>query len=520
MSRGPEEASQEEAAALLARPGTFAAADAEVTEIETHISRIFIAGDRALKMKRAVRFPYLDFTTLQGREAACRAEVELNRRTAPVVYRGVLAVTRQADGTLALDGAGEAVEWLVDMNRFDEAGLFDRMAQAGTLRRHPMVDLADHIAVFHGEAAVTPGAGGARGTAMIVENIIECFGEAKSVLAPEKVAAWSEISRAALARLTEILDARRDAGAVRHCHGDLHLRNICMIDGKPMLFDGIEFNTAFSEIDTLYDLAFLLMDLDYRGLRRLADVTFNRYLDVTGEVLERPGTLSVLPLFLSMRAAIRAHVDAAQVVLLSDPDQQAERRLEAGRYMDMALEYLEPPAPRLVAVGGLSGGGKSRMARELAPFVGAAPGARVVRTDAVRKRLAGAAQESQLGPEGYTHEMHERTYAAFVEEARAALAQGHAVVADAVFPGPDQRAAIEAVAREMGVPFHGLWIEAPEDVRVARITKRRRNISDVTEEIAREQSTYELGDITWTRIDSSGPREVTVKKGKASIGIG
>ncbi|MEK9724747.1 MAG: AAA family ATPase, partial [Rhodospirillaceae bacterium] len=415
---------------------------------------------------------------------------------------------------------GEVVEWLVDMNRFDDSGLFDRLIQSGGLRRHPMVDLADHIAEFHAEAEIREDAGGAAGTWGIVDNISACFDGTEATLDADKVAVWRAVSRAAFDAVAGDLDARRAAGAVRHCHGDMHLRNICMIDGRPVLFDGIEFNPDFSEIDTLYDLAFLLMDLDYRGERRLASIVFNRYLDVTGEVAGRPGTLAVLPLFLSMRAAVRAHVDAAQAATLGDPHEAAERAGEAVRYLDLAIAYLDPTPPRLVAVGGLSGGGKSRMARELAPYLSNAPGARVVRTDAVRKRLAGAGQEERLGPDSYTAEMHEKTYAALYDEVRIALAQGSAAVADAVFPNPVQRTRIAAVADAAGVPFNGLWIEAPEEVRVARVKARQRNISDVTESVAREQSTYDLGEIDWNWIDSSGDKDATVARGRRALGVG
>ncbi len=513
------EAPQQAVVAFLSEPQTYDLSDGDVEVIETHISRVFLAGERALKMKRAVKFPYLDFTSLESRRHACEAEVVVNRRTAPQIYRGTIAVTRERDGQLALGGNGPVIEWLVDMNRFDQAGLFDHLVQEGKMRRHPMIDLADHIAAFHDAAEVRYGNGGAAGTGIIIDNIISSFRDTGSMLEASKIDDWSAISSDALNAHREILDARRQAGRVRHCHGDMHLRNICMIDGKPVLFDGIEFNADFSEIDTLYDLAFLLMDLDSRGHRRLANVSMNRYFDVTGEVAEMPGAMAVLPLFLSMRAAVRAHVDATQAMQFERAGISDERRIAAVHYLDMAIEYLRPEPARLVAVGGLSGGGKSRMARELAPYLGAAPGARVVRTDAVRKRIAGVQQETRLGSEGYTDDMHERTYTAFYEEARLALEQGQAVVADAVFPSQVQRMAIETFAAEAEIPFHGLWIEAAEEVRVGRVKARQRNISDVTEEIAREQSGYDLGEITWTRVDSAGPKDATIARGKHALGI-
>jgi len=506
---------------FLRRPETFGPGVSEIAEFETHVSFVFAGGDRVFKLKRAVRFPYLDFSSLEARRTACEAEVAINRRTAPDLYKGIVAVTREADGTLALAGQGETVEWLVEMGRFDQDDLFDRMAADGKIRRRLMERTADAIAEFHGKVEATGEAGGHAGTSAIIESNADSFElVAEGVLDAVKVARLNEASRRRVDDLKDILDTRRGAGLVRHCHGDLHLRNICLYQDQPTLFDAIEFNRAFSDIDVLYDLAFLIMDLDFRGNRRLANIVLNRYLDATGMVAGRTGVFSVLPLFLSMRAGVRAHVDGAQAGALSDPDRRARRQDEARKYLDMALTYLDTAPNRLVAVGGLSGSGKSRMARELAPFLGAAPGARVVRTDAVRKRLAGAALEDRLGEGGYTAEMTEKTYTAFYAEIETALGEGQTVIADAVFARPEQREFIAEVARKCGVDFDGLWLEAPPEVMAERVTKRKHNVSDATADIVSQQLDYDLGAIKWVRIDSSGKREATVKTGVQALGVG
>ncbi|MDD9879084.1 MAG: AAA family ATPase [Magnetovibrio sp.] len=521
MSPPPTEpGAQEDVVEFLRTPGVIAPAGEPVAEIETHVSHVFLAGGRVLKLKRAVHLPYLDFSTVERRRAACEAEVAINRRTAPDLYEGVVAVTREAGGGLALAGVGTPVDWMVEMRRFAEESLFDKRAVNGELRRVHMDDLADRIAAFHADAPARPSAGGSAGIRMIVENNAACLeAVADEVLDRAAVERLNAESLAAVEALADALEARRAAGAVRHCHGDLHLRNICVFDGRPTLFDAIEFNIDFAEIDVLYDLAFVLMDLDHRGHARLAGILFNRYLDVTGEVAERPGALAVMPLFLSMRAAVRAHVDATQALTLADPEKRRRRAGEAGAYLDLALRYLCSDAPRLVAVGGLSGSGKSRLARELAPYLGTHPAARVVRTDAVRKRLAGVGQETRLGPDGYTADMHERTYAAFYREIEAGLAQGAPVIADAVFPHPDQRAAVAAVAADAGVAFQGIWVEAPREVIEKRVRERQRNISDATVEIVRQQLSYDLGVIDWARVDSSGERDETVAAGRRVLGL-
>lgn len=503
---------------FLSTPAAFGSASGTVDRIETHVSLVFLCGDRVLKLKRAVTFPYLDFSSVEKRRIACEAEVRINTRTAPAIYRGVLAITRGRDGALEMGGDGEPVDWVVHMNRFDEDTLFDRLAQKGGLNRAMMEDLADAITEFHSQASPEKGAGGRDGLGLIIENNARCFTGTEDFLKLGNVERLTRLSRQALEDVGDILDRRRAGGRVRHCHGDLHLRNIFLSDGTPTLFDAIEFNLEFAHIDVLYDLAFLIMDLDYRGLRRQANIVLNRYLDSTGDGEESAGGLAVLPLFLSMRAAIRSHVDAAQVSVLSDPEKAKTRAVESAQYLEMALAYLEPTTPKLIAVGGLSGSGKSRLARELAPMLGAAPGARVVRTDCIRKRLSGQPLTARLGPDGYTTEMTERTYAAFLKECETALNSRWVTIADAVFASPQERDAVAALANKAGVQFMGLWLEADPEIIRDRVSKRKRNVSDATAQVVEMQLNYDLGEIDWTSVDSSGTREETLKLGLAAIG--
>ena len=211
-----------------------------------------------------------------------------------------------------------------------------------------------------------------------------------------------------------LLDERRASGFVRQCHGDLHLRNIVLLDGRPTLFDGVEFNDKIACTDVLYDLAFLLMDLWRRGLPRHANAVWNRYLSDTGDL----DGLSLLPLFLSCRAAVRAKTSATAARLQPDARRGNELQALAREYLAMAERLLHPPRPCLVAVGGFSGTGKSTLALGLAPSVGAVPGAVVIRSDEIRKRLSGVSPLDRLGPEGYSSEMSERVYATVAERAR------------------------------------------------------------------------------------------------------
>jgi len=286
---------------FLSSPTTHAGAAVE--RIDTHASIVFLAGERAWKLKRAVRYDYLDYSTADQRRVMCEAEVRINRRTAPALYRGVTAVTRQADGWLAIGGTGTPVDWLVEMARFDQSGLFDRLAEAGVLPLQLMGPLAHTIARFHHAADGRVNQGGWDAMRRIMDGNAAGFAaEGAGVLDPARCARLTDRARFALDRGGVLLDQRREDGLVRQCHGDLHLRNIVLLGGQPTLFDAIEFNEDISSIDVLYDLAFLLMDLLRLGLPHHANAVWNGYL---ADSCDLDG-LPLMSLFLSCRAAVMA----------------------------------------------------------------------------------------------------------------------------------------------------------------------------------------------------------------------
>ncbi len=512
--------SQDDVIDLLSRPTTYGACVSSVERIDTHVSVVFLAGPRAFKLKRAVVLPYLDFSSCERRRHFCEREVAINRRTAPELYLGVVPVMRRRSATgaieLALGGDGEPVDWLVVMERFDGQALFDRLAAAGALERPLVEALAEAIARFHALAAVRTSAGGASAVNDCIASNERAFAEAATGYLDEtRIATLLNAQRQNLAAVAAALDRRRAAGFVRQCHGDLHLRNVVLHHGQPLLFDAIEFNDSFANIDVLYDVAFLVMDLVFRRLPLLASIVLNRYLDTTADTAD----LGVLPLFLSMRSSIRSHVSAAAAVRQAHAVAAKALTADAARYLDLALAFLDPPTPRLVAVGGLSGSGKSRLARSLAPEICGPPGARIVRTDITRKRLAGVAFADRLDPATYTPEASQRVYEAVLAEAAACLASRWPVIVDGVFARRHERQAVRDVAARAGVPFTGLWLETAPTTLAERVAGREDRVSDATVDVVRRQLAYDVGAVDWPHISTSGPPEATLAQARAALGL-
>ena len=482
-------------------------APATVECIETHASYVFLAGDVAYKMKRAVKYPFLDFSTLAKRHAACLNELRLNRRTAPELYLEVMPVTEDPGGGLHLDGPlgddNTPIEWVLKMRRFAQEALLDRMAEDRRLSLKIMGPLAAAIADLHAGAdriltdtqAVTP-------LRAIIAEHQEVLAENGEIFPPEAAKLFVYRTREAFENQSEFLRARAHGGYVRHCHGDLHLRNIVEIEGQPVLFDALEFDDSLATIDVLYDLAFLLMDLGKRGLGAHASAVLNAYLDGsdTGNLLG----LAVLPLFLSLRAMIRAKV----ALLRAQTASSVEGDLDDVRaYFDLACAFLAPAVPRLIAIGGLSGSGKSVVARAIAPDVGAFPGAVIVRSDVERKRLFGVAPEALLPAEAYTQSISDQVYATCRKRAALALEAGRVVIVDAVHAKPAEREAVEALAAAHGAAFTGFWLDVPPEVMRARVAKRRGDVSDATPQVVDAQLAYDLGAMHFDTIDASGPVE-------------
>lgn len=480
--------------------------------IDTHGAMIFLIGLEALKLKRAVTYDYMDLSTVDKRRAMLDREYELNKPAAPSIYRKVQPIVRRADGTLALGRPGTVVDWVLTMNRFPPEAELSHIATHGGIDDDLAARLGTAIARYH-DAAPVKRLNGRALIADVLDELDRVFATLHDPLGPEAGAVLSE-SRTVLSLRGEDLARRSRQGYVRRCHGDLHLRNIVMVDGVPTPFDALEFDERLGTCDTLYDLAFLLMDLGHLGMDHTATLVLNAYLAAARPDLSDTG-LSLLPLYLTVRAAIRAMVDVQTGAL---PGADGGLRADARAYLAQALTYLAPPPPVLVAIGGYSGSGKTTVARAVAHLVGPRPGAIHVRSDVVRKTLLHHDPLDPLGAEGYAPEITERTYAAIRDQAGHVLRQGHAVVLDAVHADADARGAARAVAASARCAFVGLWLETPTRTRLVRVETRGPDASDADAQVVRAQDLNDPGPIDWHRIDTDQPLDAVIRAVSAILG--
>ena len=444
--------------------------------IETSCAVVILKGERAYKLKKDVDYGFLDFTSPQKRAAALHRELRYNQRLAAHIYLGVEEV------------GGESV---LVMRRFDTAAVLAELAGADWRPEPELLrDLGRTIATFHAGSEICRDDAHADNIRYVIDTSRTNINLFRDRLGAAEADAYDAAITSAYEALRPDLMARFDHGWIRHCHGDMHLGNILVENGAPVLFDCIEFNERLSQIDVLYDLAFLLMDLWVRGQGGAANRIMNTWLEQAARLEDDPPSvyagLKLLPFYMSVRAGVRCHVSAHQ------------GGIDAARaYLKAAHAFLDLAPPRLLAVGGLSGSGKSTRARDLAPASGRAPGAVVLRSDEVRKRLWACPELEALPPEAYSAKENARVHAHLFDLARTVLQAGQAVVLDATFREPQWRDGAEAVAKASGVPFSGLWLDVPADERARRIAGRSNDVSDATAAVALAQQGLDVFPVSW-----------------------
>ncbi len=504
--------SQEPVFRFLADPRTHGLSE-PVVRVDTAGAVVFLAGPDAYKVKRAVTFPFMDLSTLEKRRLACEAEIALNRASAPSIYLDAQPITRSGDA-LAIGGDGEIVEWVAHMRRFDENATLDHVAARGALSDDIIDKLTFAIRRSHARAPVRDAARCAQALATYIEQNDAAFAERPDLFDAAKARRLAVDSRLALAVVRPILLRRGESGFARRCHGDLHLNNIVLLGGEPTLFDALEFSDEIASGDVLYDLAFLLMDLEERGLRPAANRLLNRYL--APEPPEAMAGLAALPLFLSLRAEIRAKVTAARAERLDGAERDEARALARG-YFECAVQFLRYAPPRLIAVGGLSGAGKSALAGALAPQLGRPPGAIWLRSDLERKAMFAVEESDRLPASAYTPETTHDVYRRLIEKARVALRAGQTVLLDATFATAAERAVAAGAAAEVGVAFAGIFLDAPLATRLKRIARRHGDASDADADVASRQTAEPLGERGWAALPAGGELAETTRLALARL---
>jgi aminoglycoside phosphotransferase family enzyme/predicted kinase len=497
--------------------------------IETHISWVFLRAQEVFKLKKPVNFGFLDFSDASSRERACHAEVELNSRLAPGIYRGVLPVRRDVRGHHAIDGAGEVVDHVVVMSRLPAQARADLELERGELTSADIDAVARLLARFHARAARGERIAEFGRVEVIRGNVEENFAQARALLVelvPEAVEREVEARQLGFLEQHAELFARRAAqGFVRDGHGDLRLEHVYFTGaGDPVIIDCIEFNERFRFADVCSDLAFLSMDLGCQGRPDLKERLLSTYARESGD----HDLFALVDFYESYRAYVRAKVGAFTLASGSlSYTARAKLEAESRRYLLVALAAERPSltAPRLLAVGGLIASGKSSLATAL----GDATGAIVISSDETRKRLHGAEPTTPLHDprhtgawqDAYSPEASQRVYTELLRRARLVLESGRSVILDASFRSSDDRLAARRLASSVGASFQFVECRATDEVARARLAERARgpSVSDGRLEIyadfvAHYEPVTELEPAEYLRVDTSG----TLERSLAQLG--
>jgi aminoglycoside phosphotransferase family enzyme/predicted kinase len=467
----------------LSRPAAYPHSVAAVEVRQTHISIVFLAGDRVYKIKKPVEMGFLDFRTLERRRHFCQEEVRLNRRLAPSVYHGVEPITQEKN-KVHVGGAGEVVEWAVEMERLPDAAQLGQYVLRGQANAELLACLGRRLAAFHAAAEAGPRiAEGGRFETVAAnsrDNFIQSAAHVGITLSQAVHRRLSGLTEQHLERLRPLIEARAQRGVPRDTHGDLHLDHVYLFPEQPppgdvVIIDCIEFNERFRFADPVADMAFLHMDLLFHARPDLARAFAESYFTEAGDAEGR----ALLPFYTAYRACVRGKVDGFKAAETEVPPEQRATAREHGRgRWLLALGQLEAPPrrPCLVLIGGLPGSGKSTLARELAAHAGF----EVVRSDVVRKELVGATPTgpSEFASGIYTPAWTQRTYAECLRRAEELLFAGRRVAIDASFREDAHRRQFLEAARRWRVPGVFLLCHAsPQTVR-ARLLSRRGDVSD------------------------------------------
>ncbi len=444
--------------------------------IQTHISYILLTGEYAYKVKKPLDFGFLNYSTLEKRAHFCQEELRLNQRGAADLYLNVMPITQDGEA-YHLGRDGEAVEYAIKMQQFPQDTLLNQLFERGELTEELLKELAIAVAEFHKISHT--------------DDYIQSFGTVKSIRAafdenyeqtehyiggPQTQRQFDE-TRAYTERFfkerEDLFKRRVQEGWVRECHGDLHLGNICYWNGRLYLFDCIEFNEDFRFVDVMFDIAYIVMDLEMQGRTDLSALFLSTYVEQTGDW----DGLDVLPIYVNRQSYVRAKVTS---FMLGDPSVNEQTKAiasaKAAKYYALAWQYTRPKQGRVILMAGLSGSGKSTNARYLAKKLGAVQ----IRSDAVRKHLGGVPLDQKGGDDLYTPEMTQKTYGRLLELGMSLATEGYSVILDAKYDRVTLRERAIAQANAKGIPLYIVYCDAPMEVRRDRLQSRSGDIADAT----------------------------------------
>jgi aminoglycoside phosphotransferase family enzyme/predicted kinase len=486
-----------------------------VQVVQTHISVVFLVGEDVYKLKKPLDLGFIDCSTLEKRLHLCQEEVRLNRRLAPGVYRGVLPVTREADGRLRVQGQGQVVDHVVWMRRVPWEATLEHRLDNGLIQEQHIQALARRLARFHQSARRSPEIAQGGAWEVVQGNCLENFAQTRGAIgelvSPEVFARVQRATEALLLEHRALIQRRCDQQRPCDTHGDLRLEHVYLFPERPapddiVVIDCVEFNARFRHADPVADLAFLGMELLARKERGLAQALADAWFEATGDDQGR----ALWPLYLAYRAVVRAKVDGIRALEPEVPQasrEQARRRAQA-RWL-LALSTLEPPArrPCLILTAGLPAAGKSTLSRGLAEQAGL----HVLRSDELRKELAGLDPLEDAGDgwnQGlYTPAWSQRTYRALLEQARGRLLKGQRVLVDAGFRRLSRREPFLEAAAQLGVPTLQIACQASPETTRARLEARSGDASDA------DWSVYQRAAQRWQPLQGPGTLTLSTEAG-------
>lgn len=473
------------------------------TCIQTHCAKIYLAGEIALKVKLPVKYSYIDLSDLSKRYRCLKNEYAINSSTLPEIYLGLAGILPTKNGSLTLLSEGDiedkssVTEWCLLMRRFDERDVLDNIAISDGISDSLAKNLGEEIARYHRNAERVVATDGAERILEIIEELELEYERLEPLLPVLESRLFIRSGRREFKRVVDQLKQRGENGFVRKCHGDLHLKNIVMHNGKPVPFDALEFDERLRTIDTLYDLAFLLMDLDHRFSLKQENLLLNQYLIESESA--NIAAMKLVPLFMFCRSGIRA-----MAILQSSGAADKQVKLKEARYyLQHGLRYLAHRKPVVICIGGFSGSGKSTIASTLVNEICQSPGAVLIRSDSERKHMFGVKENEDLGADHYTTTNSNKVYEQLHHKVKLVCEAGYPAIVDATFLTEKNRQEIQNLVEEHKVEFHGFWLMAPVSVMMERIANRGEDASDASASVLKKQMELTKGRIDWTPIDTS-----------------